>query len=178
MQVPERLLIEKVEVESVEKLRTISIATFVDAFGSANSSENMKYYLDRSFSTQQLLGELKTVGSYFYFAKFAGRTIGYLKINIGKVQTDLREESGLEVERIYVVSDLQGKGVGGSLIDFSIAKAKEFSRDFVWLGVWDQNFTAIDFYRKKGFIQTGSHPFYLGTDLQTDLIFRRPVKIA
>lgn len=175
MQVLERLLIEKVKVESLEKLRTISIATFVDAFGAVNSPENMKDYLDRSFSAPHLLKELEAEGSYFYFAKFAGRTIGYLKLNIGKMQTDMRSENGMEIERIYVVSDMQGKGVGGRLIDFSLAKARDFSRDFVWLGVWDRNFSAIDFYKKKGFVQTGAHPFYLGSDLQTDLIYTVPV---
>jgi len=93
------------------------------------------------------------------------------------MQTDLREENGLEVERIYVVSDMQGKGLGGRLIDFSIARANEFSKDFVWLGVWDQNFSAIEFYKKKGFVESGKHPFYLGTELQTDLIFRRSVEL-
>ena len=177
MQGIDRLLIEMVTVDSLEKLRKLSITTFVNTFGKQNSPENIKYYLDKSFSIEQLLLELSAERSYFYFASYAGRTIGYLKLNIAEKQTDLKEENGLEIERIYVISDMQGKGIGGRLVDFSITRANEFSKDFVWLGVWDQNFSAIEFYKRKGFVESGSHPFYLGSELQTDLVFRRSVSL-
>lgn len=48
--------------------------------------------------------------------------------------------------------------------------AREAGAETVWLGVWEKNPRAIAFYEKCGFRITGSHPFLVGTDLQTDRI--------
>ncbi|WP_039790739.1 GNAT family acetyltransferase, partial [Paenibacillus riograndensis] len=38
------------------------------------------------------------------------------------------------------------------------------------LGVWEKNENAIAFYKKMGFVQTGSHSFYMGDEEQIDII--------
>jgi len=43
----------------------------------------------------------------------------------------------------------------------------------LWLGVWEHNLRAIAFYRRVGFAQCSSHPFLLGSDLQTDWVMNR-----
>ena len=40
----------------------------------------------------------------------------------------------------------------------------------IWLGVWEKNKNAIAFYKKQGFVQIGSHSFYMGDEEQIDLI--------
>ncbi len=46
----------------------------------------------------------------------------------------------------------------------------------VWLGVWEHNLRALDFYRRWGFETVGSHTFLLGSDAQTDLVMVRSRK--
>jgi ribosomal protein S18 acetylase RimI-like enzyme len=38
--------------------------------------------------------------------------------------------------------------------------------------VWEHNTAAIAFYQRYGFIKTGTHPFTLGSDVQTDWIMQ------
>lgn len=79
----------------------------------------------------------------------------------------------LEVERIYVKKKFHKKGLGKLLLEKAFDVAAELEKKKVWLGVWEHNENAIVFYKKKGFVQTGAHPFYMGDDKQIDLIMTK-----
>ena len=42
----------------------------------------------------------------------------------------------------------------------------------LWLGVWEFNTRAIEFYHRQGFVDVGNKEFMLGSELQTDLIMQ------
>jgi len=42
----------------------------------------------------------------------------------------------------------------------------------VWLGVWEENQRAINFYKRNGFKEFGKHSFIVGDDEQTDLMMK------
>ena len=116
-----------------------------------------------------------TRASTFLFLYSDEKLAGYLKLNEGGAQTDLGDPAGLEVERIYVLRDFQGLGMGRALIEKALELARRKKKGFVWLGVWEKNENAIAFYKKMGFRKTGTHPFVMGTERQTDHIMRREV---
>jgi len=43
---------------------------------------------------------------------------------------------------------------------------------YIWLGVWEKNQKAIDFYEKNGFVSFDKHIFVLGDDKQTDIMMK------
>ena len=98
---------------------------------------------------------------------------GYIKLNYNSAQTELQDANALEVERIYILQEHQGKQIGKHLLDFAIQTAIDKKMAYIWLGVWEHNNKAISFYKSKGFTQFGSHPFVLGTDEQTDILMRK-----
>ena len=53
-----------------------------------------------------------------------------------------------------------------------IEQAKNENKNYIWLGVWEHNTKAIDFYEKHGFVKFGTHSFTIGTDKQTDWLLR------
>ena len=53
---------------------------------------------------------------------------------------------------------------------FSIAK--ELQKKYIWLGVWEKNERALEFYKKNGFVAFDQHIFTLGTDVQTDILMK------
>ena len=162
------------QVTSTEiiSLLHISIKTFFDTFSHLNSEANMQAYLNSNLTEQKLTNELNTPGSEFYFAWVDDKLAGYLKINTGLAQTELREDSGMEIERIYVLQEYQGKKVGQFLLDNSINLAKEKHKSYLWLGVWEDNSKAIAFYKKNGFVSFDSHTFKLGDEIQTDIMMK------
>lgn len=79
----------------------------------------------------------------------------------------------IEVHRLYVETARTSRGHGGRLMAVALDRAAAAGHDVAWLGVWEHNLRAIDFYTAHGFRQVGSHSFTLGSDVQTDLVLAR-----
>ena len=94
------------------------------------------------------------------------------KINFGQSQTELQDDTALEIERIYVLKEFHGKKVGQVLYEKAIEIAKQKNAHYVWLGVWEENPRAISFYKKNGFVEFDKHIFKLGDDEQTDIMMK------
>ena len=165
--------IEKCQIKDVELLQKISIETFNDTFKDQNSPENMESYLAKAYNLNQLETELNNTSSEFYFIFEKDKIAGYLKLNVDEAQSEQRDHDYLEVERIYIRKDFQSKGLGQQLIEKAIKTASNLNKKKIWLGVWEMNTKAIDFYQRIGFFQTGTHSFYMGEDEQTDLIMTK-----
>lgn len=141
-----------------------------------NAPEDMEAYLEAAFDEDRLREDLADPCSEFRMMICDGRVEGYIRVNEAMSQTDVNDVSSLEIERIYVASEFQGRGLGGCMIDWAIDTARERGKDYVWLGVWERNTVAIRFYKGHGFRVTGSHGFRIGDDVQTDFIMRRDVR--
>ena len=164
--------IRNVNIQDIEKLKGIGKRTFTETFSSDNSEENITEYLDNGFSTEKLKTELTDKNAEFYFAELKGRVIGYLKVNSGQSQTEIKDKNYLEIERIYVLKEYHGKKVGQLLYEKAIKIAKSKNAEYVWLGVWEKNPRAIKFYEKNGFVPFDKHIFKLGNDKQTDIMMK------
>jgi len=164
--------IRKVTTNDINELQNIGKLTFTETFASENSAENMKRYLEDGFSSKKLKEELTDENAEFYFAELNQDVIGYLKVNTGQSQTEIKDKNALEIERIYVLKEFHGKKVGQFLYDKAIELAKEKNVDYVWLGVWEKNQRAIRFYEKNGFVIFDKHIFKLGNDAQTDILMK------
>lgn len=168
--------IRKVNAGDIQRLQQIGKQTFAETFASENSEEDMREYLENGFSVEKLAAELADENAEFYFAEDSGKVIGYLKLNTGQSQTEIRGANALEIERIYVLQEFHGKKVGQLLYDKALECAKAKKVDYVWLGVWEQNPRAIRFYEKNGFIAFDKHIFKLGNDEQTDIMMKLELK--
>ena len=164
--------ITRVTLPDIDQLQKIGRQTFFETFSQSNTAQNMEKYLEESFSSEKLSAELNNEGSQFYFAEAGNIIAGYLKLNFGNTQTELKDDKALEIERIYVLKEFQGKGVGQLLYDKAIQIARQKNANYVWLGVWEQNPKAINFYRKNGFTEFDKHIFTLGNDQQTDIMMK------
>ena len=164
--------ITKVNSNEITSLQKVGRQTFFETFSQTNTEENMQKYLEESFSSNKLLGELNNPDSLFYFAKYSDEIVGYLKLNFGHSQTELNDNEALEIERIYVLKDFQGKKIGQKLYEKAVEVAKQNKVKYIWLGVWEKNQKAIDFYEKNGFVPFDKHIFVLGDDEQTDIMMK------
>lgn len=163
----------KATINDLETVRELGIRTFFESFSDVNTRENMAAYLETGFSIEKVTSELETPFSEFHLAYSDHELIGYLKVNHGPAQTELKDDSSLEIERIYVLQAHQGKKIGQILYEKALAIAQEHRYTFVWLGVWEKNAKAIGFYTRNGFVVFDRHLFALGDDIQTDLMMRR-----
>jgi ribosomal protein S18 acetylase RimI-like enzyme len=170
------ITIVKVTPDRVNTLHYISRKTFLDAFEHLNNPDDLAVFLNNHLTEKALREEMENPGSEFYFAEIGGEPIAYFKINTGHAQTELQKDDGLEIERIYVLQGHQSKKIGELLLNESINIAKQRNKTYVWLGVWEQNIRAIQFYQKNGFVIFDKHLFTLGNDIQTDIMMKFELK--
>ena len=170
------ITVEQINISHLAALQQIGRQTFSETFAESNSAENMAKYLEEAYSYEKLNAELNDPNSIFYFAKMDQNVIGYLKLNFGASQTELKDKNALEIERIYVLKEFHGKKVGQLLFDKAIEIAKEYHVAYVWLGVWEENKRALQFYTKNGFIEFDQHIFVLGDEAQTDIMMKLELK--
>lgn len=168
----EEITILKISIVDIHQLQKIGKETFFETFSESNSEENMHVYLEMNFSIEKLTSEILNPSTAFYFAKLHHDVIGYLKLNSGDSQTELKDIRTLEIERIYVLKEYHGKKVGQMLYDKAIEQAKLMNLDYVWLGVWEENPRTIAFYKKNGFVEFDKHIFNLGDDEQIDIMMK------
>ena len=164
--------IEQISIQQIEALQQIGRQTFNETFAENNTAENMAKYLEEAYAYQKLSAELNDANSVFYFAMMEDKVIGYLKLNFGASQTELKDNEALEIERIYVLKEFHGKKVGQLLFDKAIEVAKAQHVAYVWLGVWENNKRALQFYTKNGFVEFDQHVFILGDEAQTDIMMK------
>jgi len=167
------LIINKADLKDLETIQSLGRETFYETFAQHNSEEEMQNYLDKSFASEKLTSELNNPDSQFFIAWEDDLPVGYLKVNTGKAQTELQDENSLEIERIYVKSSHHGKKVGQVLYEKAVEIAQEEEKKNLWLGVWEENLRAVNFYKKNGFVEFDKHIFRLGNEEQTDLMMRK-----
>jgi ribosomal protein S18 acetylase RimI-like enzyme len=130
----------------------------------------MELYLSNDLSIEQLTKELNDPEAEFYFALADDQAVGFLKVNHRPYSIMDQNQKGMEIERIYVLKDFQGKAIGKFLLDQATRISEEINCNYIWLGVWEHNINAQKFYKKNGFSEIGEQIFMLGNDKQKDLI--------
>jgi len=153
----------------------ISRQTFYDTFASHNSKENMDKFMNIQFAKERLISELDDPENIFFLAYEKDQLAGYVKLRDSQNPEQLQNLAGIEIVRIYSVTSMIGKGIGKLLMQTSIEEAIKRKKEVVWLGVWEKNQRAIEFYAKWGFEKFGEHDFILGNDIQTDWLMKKVI---
>jgi len=171
-------MVENIKIcghQQIDLLWKISIETYHDTFSQSNSEAVMNQYFQHALNKEQLQAELNNPDSAFYFIYFAKQVAGYLKVNVMTAQTDISDVTSLEIERFYIRRNFLRRGLGKQLMDFACHLAQQRNKEYLWLGVWENNFSALHFYKKMGFYQIGTHPFDMAGDIQTDLVLKKDI---
>ena len=163
----------KCTLQDADLLQAFSHKTFSDTFGADTRPEDLEIFLQTNLSLERLQKQLANPDSDFYMLWDKTKPAGFVKLNRGPAQSEIQDSKSLEIERIYLSRDYQGQGIGQRLMDFALEKAREQGMDYVWLGVWEDNRKALDFYKRNGFLRFGEHVFTVGEDDQTDYLLRK-----
>ena len=170
-----KAVLRKVGGADLDQLHQIVVDTFVLSFAHLNDPEDFKMYVSQNLSKSQLYKELNNVDSLFYFVLLDEVVTGYLKLNRRAAQTEQYLPNALEIERIYILPQCQGLGIGKLMINKAKEIAIEEQYPILWLGVWEENKAAIRFYKREGFDAFDKHTFLLGSDVQTDLMMKMDI---
>jgi len=154
-------------------IASLSRQTFYETFASENTAEDMDKFMKEQFTHEALMKEVGADGNIFFLAYDNETPVGYARMRESSNPPELGDKNGIEIARIYAVAASIGKGVGKALMQKCIELATEMNKQVIWLGVWEKNQRAIDFYTKCGFEKFSTHVFVLGSDPQTDWLMKK-----
>ena len=167
--------------EDADLVAAFSRQTFYETFASHNSKANMDKFMNEQFTHQNLVNEVGAKDNIFLLAFYADELVGYVRLRENNQPPQLSQYTTIEIARIYAAAQSIGKGIGRILMHHCIDMAVAMKKEVIWLGVWEHNKRAIDFYTRWGFEKFGTHVFMLGDDPQTDWLMAKklvPVNIA
>lgn len=139
-------------------LAELGARTFSDTFAAHNRAEDMEAYLAKTYREPLQRREIDDPAIVTLVVEDDGALVAFAQLR------------GSEIARFYVDRRHHGRGIAQMLMEATLDAARELGATTVWLGVWEHNARAIRFYEKCGFRDTGSQPFLLGSDLQTDRV--------
>lgn len=138
MQLPIIRLIEKKDNPEIAKvIRSVLVDLNVPKVGTAYADKA----LDSMYETYQ-----KPRAAYFVVVQ-DDTILG----GAGVAQLDNFEGNICELQKMYFLTQARNKGIGSQMMEFCIAKAREFNFDKIYLETMDNMDEAQKLYKKAGF---------------------------
>lgn len=169
------IIIRELTEKDIPALRELAIRIFTDTFAGNNTSENLEAFLNTDYTIDKFQNEFKEAGSRYFFAEAEGVPAAYLRLRKNDEAEKYLGKNTIELHRIYVDQNYQGRKIGAQLMQQAVDIATELKVDWIWLGVWEHNPKAQNFYHQWGFERFSEHAFRMGDELQTDWLMKKRI---
>ena len=170
------ILIRAANFSDADLIVELGKQTQLETFLKDNKQEVMVAFLAQTFTKEIISVEILDPNASYFITENNGIPIGYFKLRSDNIiENKLAGENAIELQRIYLVASEKSKGFGKLQISKSIEIAKKEGYSIIWLGVWEKNTNAIEFYKKMGFEIFSKHSFDFGGELQNDYMMRKTI---
>lgn len=171
------LQIRQANLDDAEMLAQVGWQAFDEAFGEhpKNHPADMRLYRNEYFSAERITADLSNENILYMVAEVDGEAAGYAKIQFDTREDCVDNGKPIELCRLYALDRFIGKGIGKTLMLKFLEIAGKANCEIAWLGVWEFNFKAQEFYKKFGFEKCGEHIFQLGNDPQIDWVMQKKI---
>lgn len=159
--------------DDLRALVTLGRQTFTETFGYLYPPEDLASYLSSAYAEDRIAADLVDPRKRMWVAERDGAPVGFALAGPAHLpHAEVTPACG-ELERIYLLRDAQGFGLGSRLLvtalDWLVADGP---RD-LWISVYSENHGARRLYGRHGFELAGEYVFRVGRCEDRELILRR-----
>jgi GNAT superfamily N-acetyltransferase len=169
------LIIRNAAHDDIADLVEMAADAFRDTYGEIVDPPDMEDYVTAELTSEYFLHHVDNPSSSLLLAIADGQLVGYALLMQSVPPVCVNKSSPIELARIYLRHEEIGKGYGALLMRAVLGQARRLRADAIWLGVYDRNMRAREFYRKWGFIDVGFQEFALGENTYADPIMCAPL---
>jgi diamine N-acetyltransferase len=169
----EKILIRQADASDAQLIAVLGAVTFYEAYFEQDDPPDLANYIAEAFAPEKILTEIENPNATFFIIYRNEKAVGYAKFRRDGERPAGVAENSIELQRIYVLERVFGKGVGERLLNHCLAAAKREGFEFLWLGVWEENRRARRFYEKHGFRKVGTLTFPYGETVGTNLVLQK-----
>ena len=147
--------IRPLEKDELNLVQELAYRIWPSTYSEILSQEQMSYMLNWMYSIETL--EKSTESDHHFFAIFDGnQAVGFLDVEL-----NCPEPNGMKLQKIYVLPEKQGLGLGKTLLNFAIDFGKKQGMRHLSLQVNRYN-KAVEFYLHAGFEIIDEQDFDIG----------------
>ena len=156
-------------------LSELALRTFMDTFAAQNNPDDVIKHIAERYSVSIQRDELSDPSLTYLIAEVDGAAAGFAMIGEPRSESCGNFVKPIELFRFYVDKSWHGKGVAQPLMQACYEEALRRGGETICLSVWEHNPRAIRFYEKMGYANSGTQPYVLGGDVQTDFVMTREI---
>jgi ribosomal protein S18 acetylase RimI-like enzyme len=160
----------------VDALIELASTTFRDTYRGTDDPADIAKYIARNFTRPAFEEVLADDSMLLVVSEIAGRLVGYLQIRRSAAPACVTGPRPIELARLYLRQETQGKGLGAALMRHVHAEARRHACETIWLVVYSRNDQAREFYRRWGFVDVGLKDFQFGGTVYSDPVMSAPVQ--
>lgn len=150
--------LKKLSLHDLTLLQYVGRATYEPYYPQLWHPGGLDWYMERCFGTDALRSDFADPNiAYFLVTDSASQIVGFLKLALRKSLPDGSTANALYLEKIYLMPDWFGKGVGQPLIEWTVEQAAAMGREAVWLNVMKTG--PVHAYERAGFRIKGETSF-------------------
>jgi ribosomal protein S18 acetylase RimI-like enzyme len=157
-------MLKKADSDDIQLVESLGRETYRQHFAHIWSESGLVSYLESHFSKAALAAQFKTPYLRYYIPYVNDVAAGIFKVKISSQIPAAPFDRGLELEKIYLLQQFTGKGIGREIIQESEELARNEGQRFLWLDVLKSNERAKKLYENIGFTTVGEIVF--STDIQ------------
>ena len=170
---PGRSQIEFVPVTSINKATYIEVGirSYEEHYLHLWPNSDPSPYFDNNYTEEIVTKELLNDNLQHYLVVYDLEPVGLFKLVNNAALQSYRSEDALLVEKIYLLADYSGMGLGKACLHFIIEKARKKGKEIIWLDTM-KNGRAVEFYLKFGFEIVGEKelPYPSALDSQKAMV--------
>ena len=139
------LIIRKAELEDINTIGFLAYQIWPAAYKDILTLDQLQYMLNLIYSPVSLRKQMTVSQHQFLIAELDDEPVGFASYS------KMSEPSTFKLHKLYVRTDIQGKGLGKTLLEYVEELVKEADAKNLYLNVNRHN-KARSFYEKMGFV--------------------------
>ena len=158
------ITIIRADVSHAATIATIGKKSFRNAFEHLfNCKEELFEYLEHTYDPIKLTKSIRKENNIYLLAMLNDQPAGFSKIKKHSLNEQIESIAQMELQKIYVLNEYRGRGVGSALLNEIMVLTRESCPDYIWLDTHVSNVNAIRLYEKNGFNKIGKYFFTIGS---------------
>jgi diamine N-acetyltransferase len=144
-----------------QALSLVGQGTILETYAGITDGDDLIKYVTAEMSATAFSQTLASDGCRAWIVETA---VGKCAVGYAVAVSDENAKlfSSFELKRLYIFYRFHGTGSGKRLMQEVLSFAKEMKSEKMWLQVHEANHHAIEFYKRHGFVQTGTDLYPAG----------------
>jgi len=159
-------------LDDVPALAALGRTSFCAAFEDLYRPEDLQTFLEQAYCEEAVGIEIAAPEYIHRLAEDASGLVGFCKMRDPSGYAEYSDaKNPIALGQLYTAPEMTGSGIGGALMDWALAEARERGADAIQLSVYSENFGAQRFYQRYGFTKIADIGFWVGKQRDAEFLY-------